>query len=99
VCRLVLFFVFLFFWVFFLVLFCFGSLDTARAICEEVTSIEELLLSDWPVGNPVEHFLDQWLMRVQPTVGGATPKYVDLGSVKKKTHKNKNKQNNTNKTG
>lgn len=33
-----------------------------RIMWEEGTSTEKMTLADWPVGKPVVHFLNQWLM-------------------------------------
>lgn len=39
--------------------------------------------SDWPVGNSVEHGLDEWLGFAQSTVGSATPGQVVLDDIRK----------------
>lgn len=60
----------------------FVTLTQARATQQEGTSIEELLLSDWPVGKPLGHFFNSWLIAgARTTVGDATPEQVDLGCL------------------
>lgn len=56
---------------FFLVgLFAFANLTRARIIWKEGPSIENTLLSDWPVSVSIFFFLiGDWYERVHPTVG------------------------------
>lgn len=52
----------------------------ARVIWDKRISVGKILPSDWTVGNSVDHFLDWWLLRAQPTVGSITPGQGVLGS-------------------
>lgn len=50
------------------------NITQAEFILEEGTSIEKIPLSDWPVGKPVVHILDCWLIwEAQITLGSGIP--------------------------
>lgn len=44
----------------------------ARVIWKEKTSIDKMSLPDWPVVKPIIHFLDDWYLRTQLTIGSIT---------------------------
>lgn len=72
-------------------LLCWGAL--VRVTWEEGNSINELALSAWPVSMSGGIFLTaNWCMRAQPTIGGAAPRKVGQGCLRKSIHESQRKQ-------
>ena len=60
----------------------FVTVMQPRVIGKEGTSMEEMTLSYWPVGQSVGHFLNDGYKRAQPTLGGISPGQLLLGCLK-----------------